>query len=251
MPFRSGPHQINETHLSRDSFERRLIGLKRRLVSEAATAINMLESAIDALWTLDREALKEVRRRDDRIDREEVAIEEECFQIMQLQQPVARDFRVLTFVLKVNADLERVADHASGIAKAGLRMQPPPPQWPTSLVELGQRVPAMCHELLRAVLDEDVEAARRLLQADKTIDGLDKAVFDETVELVSKEQDAIATGLLVYRVGRELERIGDLMTNIAEDLIYLATGDIVRHDYASYGLGKKKSQDPPQRKTGS
>lgn len=251
MPFQSDPRDINETYVGRDSFERRLIGLKRRLVSEAATAINMLEAAIDGLWTLDRDALKEVRRRDDRIDREEVAIEEECFQIMQLQQPVARDFRVLTFVLKVNADLERVADHASGIAKAGMRMQGPPPQWPTSLVELGQRVPAMCHELLRAVLDEDVEAARRLLQADKTIDGLDKAVFDETVEFVSKEQDAIATGLLVYRVGRELERIGDLMTNIAEDLIYLATGDIVRHDYASYGLETKKSKDPPQRKTGS
>ena len=99
------------------SFDRRVIQLKRRLVREATQAIGMLEAALDALWRLDRDAAKQVTRDDDTIDREEVAIEQECFNILALHHAFARDFRVLTFILKANADIERVADHAASIAK--------------------------------------------------------------------------------------------------------------------------------------
>src|SRR5262245_52952300 len=104
-------------HRTRFSFDRNLAQLKRRLVQEATAAIGMLEAALDALWKLDVAAAKQVRARDDRIDAEEVEIEQECFRLLALQQPFARDLRVITFILKVNADIERVADHASGLAK--------------------------------------------------------------------------------------------------------------------------------------
>ncbi len=215
------------------AFDRRLIQLKRRLVKEATMAIGMLETALDALWRLDRAAAKEVTRLDDRIDREEVSIEEECNAILALHHAFARDFRVVTFIQRVNADIERVADHACSIAKIVRKIQGDvPPNWPTSLRELGDRVPMMCHDLMRAVLDEDVEAARELVRSDETIDQLDKRLFDETIDhmLISPTQrEQLANGLLIYRAGRELERIGDLMTNVAEDIVYLATGDIIRH----------------------
>src|SRR5262245_25985354 len=106
-------------------FERELHELKRRLVREAVYAVQMLEAA---LWRLDRTAAKEIRRRDDTIDQEEVAIEQAALRVMALQHPYGRDFRVLAFVLKANADVERVADHATSIAKVVQRIdrdQPP------------------------------------------------------------------------------------------------------------------------------
>jgi len=224
----------------RRSFDAEVRGLKERLLREATLAFGMLEGALDALWTLDRAAAQTIRERDDRVDAEEVAIEENCLRLLTLQAPVARDLRLLTFVLKVNADLERIADHAKGIAKVVKKFPPgdppAPPKWPTALVELGQRVPMACHQLLRALLDEDPEAARAVVANDQTIDALHRQLFEETLDLMGTRPNSQATGLLVYRLGRELERIGDLLTNIAEDIIYLRTGQIVRHERKRLGI---------------
>jgi phosphate transport system protein len=210
---------------------REIEGVRRRLVEEATSAVGMLEAAMAALWELDTTAAAEILKRDESIDREEVEIEETVFRLMALHQPVARDFRILAFVLKVNADIERVGDHACSVAKIVFKLADQGPvAWPTSLQELGQRVPMACHKLLRALLDEDPNAAKQVIVEDKVLDRLNRHLFDETVALMQNHQDAHATGLLVYRVGRELERVGDLMTNIAEDLVFLVTGEIVRHE---------------------
>ncbi len=221
----------------RRSFDSEVRSLKERLLREATLAIGMLEGALDALWKLDRTAAQTIRERDDRVDAEEVAIEESALRLLTLQAPVARDLRLLTFVLKVNADLERIADHAKGIAKVVKKFPSgEPPKWPTALVELGQRVPMACHQLLRALLDEDADAARAVVANDQTIDTLHRQLFEETLDLMGTQPNSQATGLLVYRLGRELERIGDLLTNIAEDIIYLRTGQIVRHERKRLGI---------------
>lgn len=221
------------------SMDRRIAIVRRRLVREASVAIAMLEAAVDALFRLDAEAARGVRRQDDRVDQEEVEIEQECYALITLHNPFARDFRTLAFILKVNGEVERVADHACSLAKVTLRLrellgeQAPPPKWPTALVELAQRVPLMCHELMRIVLAEDVEAARGLVSSDKTIDTLDRQLFQEVVEWIDSRPAGEVTapvGLLIYRSGRELERVGDLMAGIAEDIVYLATGSIIRHE---------------------
>jgi phosphate transport system protein len=207
-------------------------GLKRRMIRQGTVAIGMLEASLDALWSIDAEVALHVREQDNAVDTEEVRIEEACYQILALQQPVAKDFRMLAFVLKVNHDIERVADHASSISKVAMKLSALPvvPMFPTGLRELGDRVPAACHKLLRAMLDEDVDAARQIVLDDKLIDDLDKGSYKELVtQLANKQEDDIAAGLLLYRVGRELERVGDLMKNIAEDVVYLGTGEIVRH----------------------
>lgn len=227
------------------SFERTLVQLRRRLTQEGMAAVAMLESALDALWAMDAERALAVRRRDDGIDREEVEIEEECLRLLTLEHLFARDFRVVAFILKVNADIERVADHACSIAKVAAKLDPQHlPAWPTSLRELGERVPAMCHRLLRAVLDEDVDAAREILAEDDRIDQLERGLFDELLAMMGDDRGAMRTGLLLSRVGRDLERVGDLMVNIAEDVIYLATGRIVRH--AAKGGGKPPAPSQPR-----
>ncbi|MCC6285273.1 MAG: phosphate signaling complex protein PhoU [Phycisphaerales bacterium] len=231
---------------ARDSFDQRLAGLKRRLVREAASAIAMLEGALAALWTLDVEAARAVRRRDDSIDLEEVEIEQECYRMMTLENPVARDFRVLAFILRVNADIERVGDHASSIAKLAGRFSDPTstPSWPTALRELGVRVPLICQNLLRAVLAEDVPAAREIVESDKVIDRLDRELFSEVAALLELSDVPPADGLLMYRLGRELERIGDLMSGIAEDLVYLVTGEIIRHAKKRARLAEVRPEPP-------
>lgn len=219
------------------SFDRRLSKLKKRLVKEATMAVAMLEAALDSLWKLDAEAARAVRREDDQIDTEEVEIERECYELLALHHPFARDFRVIAFILKVNSDIERVADHACSIAKAVVKISKigggRVPQWPTSLTDLGQRVPAACHQLLRAVLDEDAQAAKAVVAGDEVIDQLDRRLFDEAMEMMRVEassESGLAIGMLVYRISRELERVGDLMKSIAEDVVYLSTGAIIRHE---------------------
>jgi phosphate transport system protein len=205
-------------------------GVKRRLTEEATNVVGMLESALSALWDLDTTKSAEILKYDDRIDTEEVAIEEACFRVMALQAPVARDFRMLTFILKVNSDVERIADHACSVAKITFKLADEPARsWPTSLREMGDRVPITCHALLRAMHDENADAARQIVLGDKTIDRLNRQLFDEVVEGMASQSLSNRTGLLMFRLGRELERVGDLSTNIAEDIVYLATGEIIRH----------------------
>jgi phosphate transport system protein len=221
-----------------NSTERRIVELKRRLVREATGAIGMLEHALEALWKLDAEQARSVRLRDDNIDQEEVDIERECYNLLSLHHPFAHDFRVVTFILKVNADVERVADHACSVAKSVMRIHrlrdgKGVPQWPTALVDLGHRVPQLCHDLMGGVLDENVETARRILKGDEVIDQLEKQLFQEITAMVHGEsatEEAVAMGMLTYRVGRELERIGDLMKDVAEEVVYLKTGSIIRHE---------------------
>lgn len=228
-PGRSGTEGAH-----RYALEDRLSLLRRRLIRQATLATGMLEAALEALRTYDTALVQEVLRRDDRIDEEEVQLEEECFELLALQKPFARDFRVITFILKVNGDVERVADHACSVSKLAKKLAASPPserpEWPTALKEMAERVPMLCHSLLRAVVAEDIEKARELVVADKTIDTLDKRLFAECAKLIEQRPSMAEQGLRLARVGRELERVGDLMANIAEDVVYLATGAIIRHE---------------------
>ena len=245
-PDRSVPPAQDVFHQSgnRYGLQRSLIALKRRLIAEASAAVQMLEDAIEALWTLDRPAAREVRRADDSIDREEVAIEAECLRLMTMQQPVAGDMRRITFIMKVNSEIERIADHATSIAKTTSRISKLglQPVWPTALREMGERVPMMCHSLIRAVLDEDAEGARAVIDEDDVIDRLERQLFEETTNLMGIDELDPATGLYIHRLGREFERAADAMTNIAEDLLYLTTGQIMRHTH---------DEEPPSQRVGA
>lgn len=214
------------------SIERELKRLKAMVMAEAGTAVGMVEQAAEALIRADETMARIVISRDDEVDREEVRIEEECFRVLALFHPFAKDFRKITTLVKINSDIERVADHATGIAKQTVKLKrlTSAPPLPTPLVELAQRVPIACHAVLSALASENAENARELVARDKALDSLEKQVFEACVELMTTDRNSKAACLLMHRCGRELERVGDLMKNIAEDLIYLDSGTIVRHE---------------------
>lgn len=210
-------------------FDQQLAALRKRLVREASMATELLVASLECLWDLDHDRARSVRMSDDAIDAEEVAIEEECLRLLTLERPFGHDMREIAFCMKVNADIERVADHGASIAKVCLKIHPPAPVWPTALREMGDRIPVLCEQLIRAVINSDIETARLIRAGDKTIDQLDKGAFHEIREQIELDPANAGTGMLMYRAARELERVGDLLGNIAEDIIYLETGEIVRH----------------------
>lgn len=228
----SGPSPVlrRTDPASQIHLEREIKALLARLVREAHTAVGMIESACDALFKLDEAGARAVMASEDLVDSEEVHIEEEAFRILALFQPYARDFRTITALVRMNADLERIADHATSLAKQTIKLRAlGASSFPTSLVELGHRVPVECHALLSSLSTQDVEGARGVIMRDKTIDRLDKRLFDECLDQMTDTRESRAAGLLLYRCGRELERVGDLACSIAEDVIYIVSGEIVRH----------------------
>ena len=223
-------HNQTTMRVARDGvLDEQLGALRRRLIREASQAIEILKSSVDALWDLDHSSASMIADIEREIDHEEVRIEQECYRILTLKNPFAADFRLITFCLKVNSDIERVADHAFSITKITGKLEPPAPEWPPSLREMGERIPMMCERLLRAVVNTDVELARKVVLDDKAIDKLDRQAFREISERLQHDPSSADASLLMYRVTRELERVGDLLGDIAEGVIYLQTGTIVRH----------------------
>jgi phosphate transport system protein len=143
------------------------------------------------------------------------------------QSPVARDLRYLLTLDHVMYELERMGDHASSVAKAVLKLAPEPPLHDyIHLPEMAERCAVLVHGVLRALVDIDAVAAREIAVQDDEIDRLYHATFDETVELMRADPANVERGTRIIIASHYLERIGDRSTNIAEDIVYLVTGDV-------------------------
>ncbi|MEA2653152.1 MAG: phosphate transport system protein [Chloroflexota bacterium] len=143
------------------------------------------------------------------------------------QQPVARDLRYLLTLDHVTYELERMGDHASSVAKQVLKLAPHPPlDGYLHLPEMAERAAVLVHGVLRALVDADAIGARRIAVEDDEIDRLYHATFDEVVELMRQEPGNVERGTRIIIASHYLERIGDRATNIAEDVVYLVTGDV-------------------------
>lgn len=211
-------------------FHQQLDALNERLHREGRLAVEIVEAAIDALRRCDRDAAAAVRKRDTEVDVEEVRIEEETVRMIALHQPVASDLRRLMLIIKANADLERIADHASGVCKTVLYLsETDPPRWPPALLEMADRVLPLAHETLKALQTQDASAAERIIGDDETLDRLGRRAFEEIEHATASGRLTPRAAMLAYRASREFERISDLLGNVCEDVIYAKTGRIVRH----------------------
>lgn len=143
------------------------------------------------------------------------------------QTPVARDLRYLLTLDHVTYELERIADHASSVAKQVIKLAPEPPlQQYVHLPEMAERCADLVHGVLRALVDQDAVRAREIAVQDDDIDRLYHATFDEVVELMRADPANVERGTRIIIASHYLERIGDRATNIAEDIVYLVTGDV-------------------------
>lgn len=214
--------------------------LNESLSRQEDLVLQCVDDAVHALVTGDAGRAQRVTEMDLEVDREEVRIEEECLKMIALYAPVARDLRYITTVLKVNNDLERIADHANNIARLTLSLlQDRAFALPPQAGEMAARVTEAISRGIRALRRQDVDEARWVLQADEAIDRLDAEIMQEVLRTMHQGPPHSDAALQLYRIGREMERIADLATNIAEDTIYLVTGEIVRHRRGTGGPGTR------------
>jgi phosphate transport system protein len=167
---------------------------------------------------------------EDQIDQEENHIEEECLKILALHQPVAVDLRRIAAALKINTDLERMADLAEDIAQRALHLaRLPAMAVPEKLQNMTDLTTTMVRQSLDAFVNLDTREARRVCRLDDDVDRYNTEIIHELVETMRQSPEAVEPALSLFSATRHLERIADHATNIAEDVIYLVEGTIIRH----------------------
>jgi len=212
-------------HLNRD-----LESLQQHIMSMCAVVEEVVHRAVDELGRPDVEVSQEIVDRDDEIDQWDVRIEEECLKILALHQPVADNLRRVAAVMKIAWELERVADVAVNIAEraAGLAGAPEV-AIPDKLHHMAQVALDMLRLSLDAFVAQDSRLAREVCGQDDVVDALNREIIDELLELMKRSPDLVEPALQLFSASRHVERVADHATNIAEDVVYLVEGEIIRH----------------------
>jgi phosphate transport system protein len=210
--------------------QREIQKLKRQLLSLYALVDEQVEMAVRALLQRDPDLAREVRQRDLEVDQREVEIEEECLKVLALHQPVAVDLRFIVAALKINNDLERIGDLAVNIArKAGAFAGQEPMAIPFDLAGMAKETQAMLRDSLDALINLDAKLANELCGRDDEVDRRKREIRRQVEEMISGDPVRAKPLLRLLAASRNLERIADLATNIAEDVIYMTEGKIIRH----------------------
>lgn len=212
-------------HLNRD-----LEALEQDLLAQSSIVEGMILRASRAIAEVQSGLLPKLLADEDLVNRGEVRIEEECLKILALHQPVAVDLRRVATVLKINADLERIADLAVNLGeRAQSLVQYPSFHFPGRLEEMVDLATSMVRDSLDAFVRLDIDLARKVRLRDDQVDDLNRKVIDDLLEMVRSNTDDIEPALFYFSASRHIERIADHATNIAEDVIYLVDGEIARH----------------------
>lgn len=212
-------------HLHRD-----LEHLQRRVLSLASAVEQTVDRAIRALFDRDAGLALSLMEGDTQIDLEENEIEEECLKILALHQPVAVDLRRVAAILKINTDLERMADLAANIAERVYALaRGPEVHIPTTFQQMADLTNTMVRDSLDAFVHLDATLARRVCRLDDEVDRYNLEIINHVIPFMKKSPDNIEPGLNLFSIVRQLERVADHATNIAEDVVYLAEGEIIRH----------------------
>jgi phosphate transport system protein len=202
------------------------------LASMVETAI---ERSIDALKNRDVELARRVITDDMRINEKRYKIEEECLELMATQQPLASDLRTIVAVLHIIVDLERMADHAEGIAKIAIMLASEPQLKPyVDIPRMGEIAVRMLHASLEAFKQRDVDAARRISDEDDLVDQLYDQVYRELLVYMLNDPRTIERATHITWVAHNLERIADRVTNICERVVYMVQGKIEEMNVSKY-----------------
>lgn len=216
-----------ETHRH---FHDELSAVKVRLLTMSGEAEAALGLAVEALLERDAEKARHVIANDRAIDNMEMEVEEQCINLLALQQPMARDLRMLTSALKIANDLERVGDHAVNIAQSAERLAEaraiaPEPE----IVEMARLSREMLSDALEAFIRGDAQGGRDVCLRDDKVDALHRSVFRILLTHMMEDPHTISTGMELFLVSRNLERVADLATNIGEDVVFLVEGKSIKH----------------------
>lgn len=214
-----------QKHLERDVEK-----VKRQLLEVGTMVEEAVNTAITALTERHAGLLDEIIANDEEIDKIEVAIEEECLKILALHQPVASDLRFVVGVMKVNTFLERMGDQAVNIAEhAEYLAKEPPLGVPLDYHRMADVVRTMVRSSLDAQVNRDTDLARKVCRMDDEVDQLHSGMFEILEARMKQDPDEIERAVRYLSASRDLERIADLATNIAEDVVFMVEGEVIRH----------------------
>jgi len=219
-------------------FHEELDQLQARLMEMAGLSEELVGRAVEAFLERDGKALMEIKADDRRIDALEVDLDERVVALVALHQPVASDLRQILATLKIANDIERVGDHAHNIAKAARRLaRTRPLRDIPELDELGVLARRMLRDALAALGSRDSRRARDVCARDDRVDDMRAAVQKIVTRVMAEEPHSIGAALEYIRVAQQLERIGDLSTNISEEVVFLVEGQNIKHHAEEQGLG--------------
>jgi phosphate transport system protein len=211
-------------------FHEELSHLKQRLLAISSEAEDAVGFAVDALLARDREKAHAVIHGDHAIDALETGIEEQGFQLIALHQPMAKDLRLLFSAIRIVNDLERVGDHAVNIAQSAERLIDYPHIVPEpEIVEMARLARQMLADALSAFVRGDAPLARDVCRRDDAVDALNDSVYRILLTHMMEDPRVIGAGMELLLVSRNLERVADLATNVAEDVVFLVEGKTIKH----------------------
>jgi phosphate transport system protein len=214
-------------------FQEELEALQGRLLEMGGLAEERVRAAVHGIVSRDMAIIDRVLHGDEPINALHIEVDERCFKLLALHQPMAADLRQIVAAVKINTDLERVGDLAVNIAEAAKRYAlHPPVKKLTDIPRMGDIAQAMLRDSLDSFVRRDTHLAQQVLNEDDRLDGLKTQIFRELLTYMLQDQATVEPALDLILVSRHLERIGDHATNIAEDVIFMVSARDVRHQSA-------------------
>jgi phosphate transport system protein len=212
-------------------FQKELEKIKKQILSLGSMVEDRVRMAIKAIETFDVQIAKKIIDTDFEVDEMEVDVEEECLKVLALYQPVAVDLRFLIAVIKINNDLERIADEAVNIAERVLTLSKKEKQnFFFDFSRMAEIAQHMLKKSLDSLVNLDLDMAFGVLTMDDEVDAIHRDAYDKIKLSLGQHPDLAAFLLNLYLISRHLERLADHATNIAEEVVYLIEGEIVRHE---------------------
>lgn len=222
MPERPLDHELDE--------------LKKLLLTMAGEVEKQLNLAIGAVVERNDTVAQEVIAGDAVIDRREIEVDRRVRDLIVRERPMARDLRLVMTAIKIAPDLERVADHAVNIARQAIVLNRVPPLKPfITLPRMAEAATAMVRDALGAFVNSDSQQARRVIERDDEVDGMQEQIFRELLTYMMEDAKTIPRALALLLVSRSLERVADQGTNIAEQVVYLVEAEDIRHRHGEGG----------------
>ncbi|HOD59520.1 MAG TPA: phosphate signaling complex protein PhoU [Candidatus Syntrophosphaera sp.] len=210
--------------------ETRIQELKQMLMSEAGLVEKMASLSVDGLYKTIPSLLENVLALEDQVNQTELEIDDKCITTIALYQPEARDLRLILMIYRINNDLERLADQAVNISESTAHLMNNPVVYELpELEQMKDNALNMLKNSLDALIKEDVELSHQVCNEDNIVDNLNRQIYHHLLELIQINPILTKQYLHLLRIAKNLERIADLSTNIAENTIYLAIGKVIRH----------------------
>jgi phosphate transport system protein len=218
--------------MERHHFEEELQTLKNRLLTMGALVEERAHQAVRSLVNRNQEAAEQIIASDKEVNDLQIDIDDRCLKLLATQTPLASDLRLITSAMKINSDLERIGDQAVNIAENVVKLLPQPPLKPLiDIPRMAEIAQQMTRDALDSFVKRDVALAREVLRRDDEVDSLKDQVFRELLTYMMADPGTIQRALALILISRNLERIADHATNIAEDVIFLVEAKDVRHHH--------------------